>query len=70
MTREQMIKIARDNVEQHLGDAVAELGGEPSADDIFEEVYTLAFDALADKSIAFDVASSVAQEIAQSYIQS
>jgi hypothetical protein len=41
---ERLLEIARGNIERHLGDVCE---GDDSADSIFDEAYTLAFDALA-----------------------
>lgn len=63
-TRDYLMEIARGNVERHLGDVAEE-----SPDSIFDEAYTLAFDALANEGIDHRVARSIAQEIAQCYAQ-
>jgi hypothetical protein len=63
---ERLLEIARGNVEQHLGDVV---DGDDSADAIYDEVYTLAYDALHDAGIDDATARTVAAELAQSYAQ-
>lgn len=62
MTKDQMMEVARGNVERHLGDC-------EETDDIFEGVYILAFDALHDAGIPDEEAQLVAQELAMSYAQ-
>jgi hypothetical protein len=58
---ERLLEIARGNIERHLGDVCE---GDDSADSIFDEAYTLAFDALADAGTPHDVARTVAKEAA------
>ena len=63
MTRDRMEEIARGNIERHLGD-VAE-----DADSIYDEAYTLAFDALADAGVDHGTAGEVARRVAQGFAQ-
>lgn len=65
MTRNQMLEIARGNIERNLSDAVAEDG----EDSLYDSAYTLAFDALADAGIDSFTAGEVAQHVAQGYTQ-
>lgn len=62
--RERLTEIARGNVERHLGDVC---DGDDSADAIYDEVYTLAFDALHDAGVENDLARSIATELGQSF---
>lgn len=55
-------EVARGNVERHLGDC-------ESPDDIFDNAYTLAFDALVDKGTDHTLAREIAQRVAQCYAQ-
>ena len=65
MTRDQMIELARGNIEQNLSDAVAEDG----EDAVYDSAYVLAFDALADAGIDSFTAGEVAQHVAQGFAQ-
>jgi hypothetical protein len=65
-TDDELRDIARGNIERHLGDVCE---GEDSADSIYDEAYTLAFDALHDKGVNDDKARTIAQEIAQGMAQ-
>jgi hypothetical protein len=58
--------IARGAIERHLGDVCA---GDESADTIYEEAFTIAFDALHDAGIEQYTARRIAQEIAQGIAQ-
>jgi hypothetical protein len=64
----ELMDIARGAIESNLGN-VFEADEEPSMDSIYDEAYTLAFDALADKGVehakARRVAAAVAQDLAQ-----
>jgi hypothetical protein len=60
----QLMEIARSNVERHLGDVEAE-----SVDAIYDEAYTLAFDALHDAGVSDELARQIAQQVAQCYAQ-
>lgn len=64
MNQQRMEEIAVGNIERHLGDVCDE-----SADAIYDEAYTLAFDALADAGIDHAKARLVAAEVAQRYAQ-
>lgn len=64
MTTDQMKELARGNIESH-----AEWDEEASADAIYDECYTLAFDALHDAGVADDTAGQVAVQVAMSYAQ-
>jgi hypothetical protein len=71
MTYDEMKELARGNVERNLGDAIAEDcdDGEPSADLIYDEAFTLAVDALIDAGVDNKTAGIIATEIAQSFAQ-
>lgn len=62
--RDELKEIARGNVERHLGDVCE---GEDSADSIYDEVYTLAFDALHDAGVPDETARSIAKELAMDH---
>lgn len=67
---EKLEEIARGNIERHLGDVVADYEDEESAADaIYDEAYTLAFDALADAGVDHKKAQDIAQRIARGYAQ-
>lgn len=66
MTKDQMEEIARGNIAQHLGDVCE---GEDSADSIYDEAYTLGFDALADAGVDHETARRVAKSVAQCFAQ-
>jgi hypothetical protein len=57
-------EIARGNIERHLGDVAGE-----SEDAIYDEAYTLAFDALADAGVVHAKAREIAQRVAQCFAQ-
>jgi hypothetical protein len=60
-------ELARGNIERHLGDVVEDGA---TADSVFNEAYTLAFDALHDSGRCTpDEARTIAQEVAQNYAQ-
>jgi len=69
MSRDQeLFEIARGNVERHLGDIVTDYESEEAAADaIYDEVFTLAFDALHDAGVHDDKAREIAINLAQSY---
>ena len=70
MIRSKWREIARGYVEMHLGDVAADYDDEESmADAMYDEVYTLAFDALHDQGVPDEVCRILAQELAQSYAQ-
>ena len=63
-------EIARGNIERHLGDVAADYESEEeAADAIYDEAYTLAFDALADAGIDHAKAGQIAARVAQCYAQ-
>jgi hypothetical protein len=62
--REALMDVARGNVERN-----ADWNEESSPDEIYDSVYTLAFDALHDHGCDRDVCSDLAKEIAMSYAQ-
>jgi hypothetical protein len=65
MTREKMFDIARGNVERHLGDVAGDYESvEDAADSIYDECYTLAFDALHDAGVDELTAGAIAREVA------
>jgi hypothetical protein len=59
-------EVARGNIERHLGDVV---DSEMSADAIYDEAYTLAFDALADAGTDHGLAREIAARVAQCFAQ-
>jgi hypothetical protein len=61
-----LLPIARGNIEQHLGDVCE---GEDSADSIYDEAYTLGFDALHDAGVDDATAREVAREVAMCFAQ-
>ena len=63
MTDEEMENIARGNIERHLGDCCE------SPDEIYDEAYTLAFDALHDADVDDDKAREIAQRVAMCFAQ-
>ena len=69
MTWDEMTEIARGNVERNLSDAVGEdyPDGVPSPDAMYDEVFTLALDALLDRGVEHELAGQVAVSLAQSY---
>lgn len=66
MTRDEMKEIAKGNIERNLGNVCT---GDADADLIYDEAYTLAFDALSDKGVSNDIARSIASEVAQPFAQ-
>lgn len=65
-----MEEIARGNIEQHLGDVASEYENEEAAADaIYDEAYTLGFDALVDSGIDHDTARRIAASVARCYAQ-
>lgn len=62
----ELREIARGNIERHIGDVCK---GEDSADAIYDEAFTLAFDALHDKGVKDTTARRIAEEIATSFAQ-
>lgn len=70
MTNQEMEEVARGNVERHLGDVAADYANEEdAADAIYDEAFTLAFDALADAGVDHGEARRVATGVAQCYAQ-
>jgi len=59
---EELSEIARGGIERHLGDVC---DGGSSADAIYDEAYTLGFDALVDAGVSPDIARQYAREQAQ-----
>lgn len=59
-------EIARGAIERHLGDVCT---GDDSADSIYDEAYTIAFDALHDKGATNEQAQTIAREVAQAIAQ-
>ena len=60
-----LYELARGNMERHLGDVT---NGDASPDSIYDEAYTLAFDALkgkCDDADAREIAHNIAQGVAQ-----
>lgn len=64
--RARLEEVARGNVERHLGDVV---DGDGSADAVYDEAYTLAFDALHDAGAEDGKAREIAQSVAMCYAQ-
>jgi len=63
-------EIARGKIEAHLGDVATEYESEEAAADaIYDEAFTLAYDALIDAECPEDIASYVARSMAHSYAQ-
>lgn len=67
MKLERMEEIAVGNIERHLGDVCCD--GDESPDAIYDEAYTLAFDALSDAGIDHKTARGVAASVAQRFAQ-
>lgn len=63
---DRLREIARGNIERYLGDVC---DGETSADAIFSEAYTLAFDALHDAGVPDEKAREIAQDEATKIAQ-
>ena len=64
----QFTEAARGNVEQHLGDVAGDYeDGEPDADAIYDEVYTLAFDGAKGAGCPMEYAGVIATEIAMQF---
>lgn len=61
-TDQEMVAIAERNIDRHLGDVVEE---GMQSDEIYEEAYVLAFDALADAGITHATARAVAARVAE-----
>jgi hypothetical protein len=61
MTDDEARKIAQDAVDRHIGDVAEE------AEDLREEAYTIAFDALYDAGVDNDTAWRIAVEIASPF---
>lgn len=66
MTNKEMNDLAWGAVERNLGNVV---DGEDSADAIYDEAYTLAFDALANAGVSHATARGVACQVAQRFAQ-
>ncbi len=66
MTEDQMIEIARGNIERNLG---TDFGPEeePTADDIYDDAYVLGFDALHDVGVGNETARRVAGRVALTF---
>lgn len=60
---QRLEELARGNVERHLGDV------EPDADSMYDEVYTLAFDALHGAGVDDWTAGEIASDIAMKFAQ-
>ena len=60
------VEIARGNIERHLGDCFNP-DHNASSDEIYDEVYTLAFDAIFDAGGSKEQAQKIALELAQGY---
>lgn len=59
-------EIARGNIERHLGDCF-DPDHNASSDEIYDEVYTLAFDAIVDAGGSKEDASKIASELAMGF---
>lgn len=59
---EVLEEIARRNIERHLGDC-------ESTDDVYDNAYTMGFDALADAGVPHDRASEIATRVAMRFAQ-
>lgn len=64
MTENEMLEMARGNIERG-----AEWCETASADTIYEECYTLAFDALHDAGVERNTASRIARQVAMGHAQ-
>lgn len=69
MTEEQMVELARGNVERNLGADWDPEEGEITADYIYDDAYVLAFDALVDAGVSIEEARRVGQMVAQTFAQ-
>jgi hypothetical protein len=68
--KELLEEIARGNIEQHLGDVASDYESEEdAADAIYDEAYTLGFDALVDSGVDPKTAREVADRVARCYAQ-
>jgi hypothetical protein len=68
-TDQQLEEIARSNIERHLGDVAAEYEDESTlVGGLYEEAYTLGFDALADAGVYHEKAGQIAQRVAQRWV--
>jgi hypothetical protein len=65
-TKPSYEEAARGNIERHLGDCF-DGDDAPSADAIYDEVYTLAFDGAHDAGASDEAARAIAIVLAQSY---
>jgi len=68
MDENQLREIARGNIERNLGCCIDDPEN-VNADTIYDEAYTLAFDALHDAGWPAEVASKIAREMAQMFAQ-
>jgi hypothetical protein len=64
MTENEMRDVARGNIERHLGDVC---DGEESVDAIYDEAYTLGFDALHDAGVDDKTAGRIARKVARTF---
>jgi hypothetical protein len=70
MTMLEMEELARGAIERSLGDVAAEYDSEEdAADAVYDEAYTLAFDALADAGVDHATARDVAINVASCFAQ-
>ena len=66
----EVADIARGGIERHLGDVAADYDSEAdAADAIYDEAYTLGFDALVDAGVSHEEARKIAASVAQCYAQ-
>lgn len=63
----EMMNLAWNNVEKHLGDICLDAG--TNDDIVYDEAYILAFDALADVGIDHEIARGIAINVAQRFAQ-
>ena len=63
MTHEMLLVVARGAVDRHLGDL------DPDADSLYDEIFTLAHDALSDVGADLKQCIEIAQELALSMTQ-
>lgn len=66
MTDSEMLELAWGNVERNLGSCVDDGASE---DTVYDEAYTLAFDACVDAGITHATARGVAARVAQRFAQ-
>ena len=66
LMKNRFVKIARENVDNHIGDVVTE---DMTADEVMTEVETLAIDALVDNDCPGNLIGIVTDEVASKFRQ-